>query len=38
MQTPEVDGIPKTKILDIYLEEREKNEKMFELLGRMYNQ
>lgn len=30
-----MDGIEKIKILNIYLEEREKNDKMFELIGRM---
>lgn len=36
IKIPEVDGIAKTKILNIYLEEREKNEKIFELLGRTH--
>lgn len=36
IRTPEVDGIEKLKIINIYLEEREKNDKIFELIGRMF--
>lgn len=35
MQVPSVDGMPKITLLNVYLEEREKNEKIFGILGKM---
>ena len=34
MKVPQVEGMPKITLLNIYLEEREKNEKIFEIMGK----